>query len=278
MLFASAVKGDGCEEDFSPCTCTPFPIEDSVINVECDQVSSDEIVEAFSRNTTTNLIRLFLKLSDNSSHLPADLLGENRAEEIDLTCMNRDFDLTVDRDAFRNSASSLLSLFIFDCPLSATEFVFLTGFQVINYFQILNSTFPSLGDLPKLPSLYELIISECSDFTEWGKPDLTSLVEFRLGYNLLGDQTVDEILDSILAMSSDPSLQTLILQNNNLTRIPESVHLFPNLTDLNMDGNTIPIIKAGSITFGTADFVYLRLEDLSMAAIEPGAFQGFETE
>lgn len=273
LLLTPSVRGDGCQEDFSPCTCTPF--EESVINVECIEVASADIKEAFRRTSTTNYIRLFLTLSGNSSQLPSDLLGDNRAQEVDLTCTNRNFDVKVDRFAFRNSAWSTLDLLVFGCSLSQLEFAFLTGYQAIRAIEITNSTFPSLSDLPRLPSLRYLVISDCPGFTTWGKPDLSSVVELRLGDNLLGDQAVDEILNSILAITSRPPLQTLILMNNQLTRIPEMVPLFPNLITLSMDVNTIPVLKAGSLALSAPDIHMLRLEVLSLRTIEPGAFQGF---
>lgn len=272
LLVVVARSEDVCVEDFSPCVCTPFTVEENVVNVVCDQVAAEDIKDAFSRNSTTNLVRLFLTISQNASYLPSDLLGDSRAKEIGLTCIDRDFQLQVDRYAFTDSSKTVSRLEIKGCSIDQLEFSFLTNFTVLNEVDVTNSSFPALSDLPVLPHLRGLVITNCPSFTKWGEPNLSSVVEFWLNQNMLNDEDIDTILRSI--PTANNSLKSLMLFGNNLTRIPEKLHLLNELTTLNLDGNTIPVIPTGSLAFSAPDFHYLRLEGLSLQFIEPEGLSG----
>lgn len=276
MVFTGVVKCiDECiDEDFSPCTCILFTVEENVIVVECEEISSEEIKQVFERNTTSKIIRLFLTLTDTAATLPANLMGENIVREIGLTCLNRDFNLQIDPDAFANSASTVVGFYVNGCSLPQLEFTFLTNFNHLTDIEIENSTFPVMKDLPTLPALKILGISECDNYVEWGLPDLSSLIELKLISDMLSDQAVDDILNSIL-LSYNNSLSILSLVNNSLTRVPDAVHLLPHLTSLNMNENTLSVLPAGSLVFSSGrEMDFLGFDDLSLEKIEPGALQG----
>lgn len=261
-------------EDFSPCTCILFTGEENVIVVECEGISSEEIKEVFERNTTSKIIRLFLTLTDTAATLPANLMGENIVKEIGLTCLNRDFNLQIDPDAFDNSASTVVGFYVDGCSLPQLDFTFLRDFGNLTDIEIKNSTFPVIKDLPVLPALKILLISECDNFVEWGSPDLSSLIELSLYSDMLDDQAIDDILNSISLLVNN-SLSTLNIENNSLTRIPDAVHRLPHLTTLNMNENKISVLPTGSLVFSdNQEISYLGFDSLRLKLIEPGALQG----
>ena len=263
-----------CLEDFSPCACLPF--ETGVINVDCDQVPFTEIQAAFDRTTTTNLIRLFLTLFDTTtSSVPANILGSNRASEIWMTCLNRNFQLLVNGDGFLNSQTTATIVAMEGCSLDQINLAFLNNFSALYELIIRNSTFPAMSTLPALPSLYRLIVSNCQNFKTWGNPSLGSVHELYVHSNNLGDDVVSGILSSLL--SSSNSLESLYLQSNALTKVPDAVRSFTKLSTLNLNDNLIPVITTGSLAFSVPEVRYVRLEGISLNTIQAGAFQGIVT-
>lgn len=271
-LLKTDPRADECLEDFSPCTCLPF--ETGVINVECDQIPYTDVLAIFDRTTTTNEIRLFLTLSENTASIPANLLGANKAKDISLECLNRNFEVQVNVDAFRNSQTIGLLFMINGCSLNQMSLAFLSNFGMLNNLIITNSTFPNMSTLPALPSLYRLIVTNCQGFTTWGNPALGSVHELYLNSNSLGDTVVSGILSNILASSN--SLESLYLHSNSLTRVPDAIRSFSMLSTLDLNDNEIPVVTTGSLVFSAPVVKYVRLEGVSLNTIQSGAFQGNE--
>lgn len=259
-----------CTEDFSPCSCIIF--EEGVINVECDQIAFADIQSAFALTTTTNLIRLFLTVGDSLASVPTNLLGENKAKEISITCLNRNFRLLIERDSFRASAAQNELTAFQGCELTQLDFSFLNNFQIINELSVTNSTIASLSTLPVLSSLTRLIVANCEGFQSWGNPSVTSIRELYLNNNFLSDRAVITVLDSIAASSN--SLEALYLQGNSLTRVPDQISAFSSLNTINLNGNVIPSIATGSLSFRTPQVQSVRLEGVELSTIQPGAFSG----
>ena len=197
-----------------------------VVNIDCYLVPLDDIKSSFESTNTTDLIRFVITLTSESANIPADLLGNNKAQEISLTCSSSTPELNVDANAFSSSQMSASSLNLRNCNLKQVDFSFLSGFETLYEIIITESTFPvTLNTLPALQSLYYLIISNSHGYQSWGNPDLTNLHELYLQNNLLNDDAVAEILNSISTLPNN-SLEVLQLAMNKLTRIPDAVHLF----------------------------------------------------
>ena len=65
-----------------------------------------------------------------------------------------------------------------------------------------------------------------------------------------------------------------MLENNQLTRIPSEIPLFPKLYELGLSvGNRITTVPSASLSF-TAQVAYLFLNSIAINVIQPGAFQG----
>ena len=265
---------DACSEDFSPCTCQQD--EANIIDVECDQVSFEEIKAAFQSTTTNKLIRFSLTISqEETPNIPANLLGTNQADQISISCPSRsDSRLLIDENAFVFSSPVATIVQIENCQIDELNFLFLAGFQSLYELAITYSTFPiTLDSLPLLPSLHILTISGCTDFQDWIAPsDISSLRELQLNDDLLGETNLEIILNHFLMFNID--LRGLSLNNNSLTRVPEIAFSFENLHRFSLNGNTIQVLLSGSLIFTAPAVVYLGLENLSLDTIEIDAIQG----
>jgi Leucine-rich repeat (LRR) protein len=106
-------------------------------------------------------------------------------------------------------------------------------------------------------------------------PDLTPsiLKALFLNGNQMDDTMGAKLLDSIIATPTI-RLSTLRLNSNRLTRIPtQQITSFPELQNLYLDDNVIPVLETGSLTF-LFPVSILSLSSASINTIEPNAFQG----
>ena len=99
-----------------------------------------------------------------------------------------------------------------------------------------------------------------------------------LGRNL-GDSRISEILDAFLLndnISSSSALGEIELDLNQLTRVPDQIKYFPQLTLVSLDFNLITSLDSVAFNFTDAanPIRYLGLASNQLATIAPGAFQG----
>ena len=134
---------------------------------------------------------------------------------------------------------------------------------------------------PHLPALWRLEMSSSTGLEERTIVDsstasslsLPMLREFYLQDNQLSDATVEGIFQSLLPDSRD-SMWFLVLENNRLNRIPDSLpEKFPTLGVLRMTNNGVTELKNGSLTFPKTTIApFLFLGDNFIDFIEPGTF------
>ena len=89
--------------------------------------------------------------------------------------------------------------------------------------------------------------------------------------------SISEILANITGIAD--SIGDLQLDNNDLTKVPDEIRLFNQLTSVELTGNKITSISSGAFDIQTeseAVKLYLDNND-ALTEIKPGAFQG-ETE
>ena len=263
-----------CIEDFSPCSCQQE--EGNLVTVECNQVAFEDVLTAFERTNTNQLIRFSLNISpDDTPSIPKNLLGTNQADQIYINCPSRsDSHLQIDENAFVYSSPVASAVQIENCQIDELNFLFLAGFQSLTDLSITHSTFPvTFETLPLLPSLRALTISGCTNFQNWIAPnDISSVRELRLDDNLLGEENLATILSYFLA--SNIEIEGLFIDSNSLTSVPDIAFSFENLHSLSISGNTIPVLPSGSLIFNVPEVFYLGLENLSLDTIESDAFQG----
>jgi hypothetical protein len=103
-----------------------------------------------------------------------------------------------------------------------------------------------------------------------GRDGLTLYVECS-NHNL-DDTKISTILNSFLAPGISP-LGGLILTNNQLTKIPDQLKQFTQLTYVDLDENKISSLTAGTLSF-TARIDAINLGFNQLTTIAPGAFDG----
>ena len=90
----------------------------------------------------------------------------------------------------------------------------------------------------------------------------------------MSDDVVDGILDVIVS-SAAGSLNLLSLAHSNLTRVPEAVRNFSQLTSFDMNLSSIEVLTAATFTF-SVDAFSVSFFSTQLKIIQPGAIQGNE--
>ena len=201
--------------------------------------------------------------------------------------------MIIDRAAF-----SLLTkiradtLNILNCDLNKLNWGFLTGFAYLKVLNIENSnnfpdtfyTFPSAS----LVSLSYLTLKTLSDMDKFYftnikyppplKNGLKSLsIEGIVYPNVLVDVSIQNFLAKWITPSSRKTLIGLLLDNNNLLKIPSEVAQYENLTGAYFFSNAQPwVIQTNAFNFSknTSYQRTLRIDNSRIKSIQPGAFQG----
>lgn len=272
VLTVSFTTAQNCLEDYSPFECTLYG--DGTISVDCDQVPVRDVQIVFNRTTTRDLYRLDWTLL--SEPIPSDVLSDKRAIIIRLACpFASSGALVMDPLALRATGGYTNELYISDCDLGRLDFAFLSGFTRLLILGISSSSnVHTFSTLPPLPALKELSIFDCSGLESLTTvPGLASvhLENLKLNSNGLSDGPVDVVLDSINASA----LTRLSLNDNRLTRIPGKVVQLPQLAQLYMSDNAIPLLQTGSLAFPLGQRVdAIYLPSVGLESIEPGTFQG----
>ena len=88
----------------------------------------------------------------------------------------------------------------------------------------------------------------------------------------LDDAKISSILNSFLAPGMSP-LGALILTNNQLTKIPDQLKQFNQLTYVDLDKNKIPSLAAGALSL-TAKIGTINVGFNQLITIAPGTFVG----
>ena len=87
------------------------------------------------------------------------------------------------------------------------------------------------------------------------------------------DDKISQILQAYLATPGVSPLSFLQLQYNQLSRVPQEIHLFPQLNYVNLEYNNIENVQTAAFNF-TATLYQLYLSSNPLVTIEPDAFAG----
>ena len=115
--------------------------------------------------------------------------------------------------------------------------------------------------------------------------DKPGTVQFTCGYLIIaqgeqllhkvsGDSIVSELLDTFLTTKNVSPLTHLVLQLNNLTRIPHQIRKFHQLGSIVLNNNEIKSIDSGAFNFTGITAKLINVEVNGLETIAPGAFQG----
>ena len=269
------------EADYLPCICADGP-EGKYVG--CFNVPIDDVTAIFRNPNTESYQRVRLNLNSTDEMIPADVLNSRTVSSLEIHCPNLvSYQLQVDPAAFRPSSGVMTSLEIANCDLMKTDFSFLSGFSNLEQitFTSCSNFQPSLSTLPALSGLVDLAIHQ-----SYGLREITSfpklsrgLKAFRLFGNAetsaLNDAAAKRFLDWILE-SSSATLETLQLNYNVLTEVPEQIPSFTSLSSLSLQNNFIALVRQCSLVF-TAPVKTFLLHSNKLRTIQPGAIQGLSS-
>lgn len=249
----------------------------------CNNVDVAAIKSVFFNTVAKNLYSISLTATDaGSAALPADLLNDKVAQRISLGCpvnVVPKLQLTIDPATFEFTRRTTTYFSIRDCDLSSqTDMTFLNEFSVLNELRIeRTNNINSFSTLPAItmPALKTLAITNCTGLNSAGFPNLTPalLERLNLNGNALTDTEAANILFALGASSSVSSLLELSLANNALTKVPRATS-FSKLSSYDISGgSTINFVSQSSLLF-TNPMTFIGLKDLSITAMEGGAFSG----
>lgn len=267
-----------CPEDYSPCACD---LTANGLEVTCVDLPLTDVIDVFFRTQSLFLFSVSLATSATGSIvLPPDLLSDKRAQNIRLNCPSAaspKLSVTIDAASFKFTRFNTTRFEIHDCDLTGqTDMKFLSGFGVLNTLHLENTlNVDAIAYLPSLPALKELAVVNCTGLGNVAFPDLTParLEQLHLDGNGLSNEAVANILISLGSSSSAISLKLLSLANNALTKIP-MIASFSQLITYELSNNAVPFMSLSTLIFGSA-VNFVGLKNISLAAIEGDAFQGF---
>nr|CAH0099485.1 unnamed protein product [Daphnia galeata] len=271
-------RAETCPEDYSPCSCS---VASGGLKIVCSEVSVQDVIDVFNRTTARDLDTFGLQWTRTpleSVTIPADLLGGSRAKLIGVYCPSKvvpRVPLRMDDNAFRLSRDYADTFLTFYCDFSQQlDLEFLAGFNNLVILEIgLATELQAIGRLPTLPALTTLHVMDSTGLVEF--PDLTPsiLKALFLNGNQMNDTMGVKLLDSIIATPT-VQLSTLRLNSNRLTKIPtQQINSFPELQNLYLDDNEIPVLETGSLSL-LFPVSILSLSAASINTIEPNTFQG----
>ena len=271
-------RAETCPEDYSPCSCS---VASGGLKIVCSEVSVQDVIDVFNRTTARDLDTFGLQWTRTpleSVTIPADFLGGSRAKLIGVYCPSKvvpRVPLRMDDNAFRLSRDYADTFLTFYCDFSQQlDLEFLAGFNNLVILEIgLATELQAIGRLPTLPALTTLHVMDSTGLVEF--PDLTPsiLKALFLNGNQMNDTMGVKLLDSIIATPT-VQLSTLRLNSNRLTKIPtQQINSFPELQNLYLDDNEIPVLETGSLSF-LFPVSILSLSAASINTIEPNTFQG----
>ncbi len=272
MLLGSIGPTDAV--DCGNCFCS----EDVVTgyqNVICLGVPFTEIQNTFTAGNTgfVNINRFDIVPKIGDTQIPAGLLGIHKALIIHLASCGNNL-MEIDRNAFQSSASTMEEFVVYDCNVASLVWTFLDSFTSVNLLQLEGAiNIQSLGNLPSLPSLKRLSITDCKGFSSLNFPG-SSLGGMQ---NLIMTENVeltDGKAESILATLNGASkLEIVSLKNSpSITAIPNTLANLVALHSLDVSLCDINFISSGSLSF-SADFKLLDLTKNFLSDISDDSFE-----
>jgi hypothetical protein len=93
----------------------------------------------------------------------------------------------------------------------------------------------------------------------------------------LTDDRASEILDIFLTSSRVSPVSILEMASTLMTRVPDQIQQFTQVTGIDLDFNHITAVEAGSFNFtdGVNNLQFLNMADMHLETIAPATFQGY---
>ncbi|XP_046461361.1 uncharacterized protein LOC124207782 [Daphnia pulex] len=229
LLLGSIGRTDAV--DCGNCFCSA-DVDTGYQNVICLGIPFTEIQNTFTGNTGfVNINRFDMVPKIGDTQIPAGLLGIHTARIIRLASCG-DKLMTIRRNAFQSSATTMEEFVVYDCNIASLVWTFLDSFTSVNLLQLEGAiNIQSLGNLPSLPSLKWLAVNNCKGFSSLNFPgsSLGGLENLIMTENV---ELTDGKAESILAtLNGASNLEIVSLKNKPIDhRHPEYVGQFSRFT------------------------------------------------
>ena len=266
------------EPTYAPCTYRADPFPDK-LSIECGPLipRAALITTGFARaktNVTTHeLVHIRLRIFNE---IPTDLFGlRSNTRNIQISCPDTTFNVTINPTAFRSSRSTALQVSIEKCDLRQVDWSWLNNFNVLESLHLSSSSLVNLQTMPMLPSVTALYVLFCGDFVELHSPKQTpNLNRLQIDYSY---NVSNEVLDGIVSAAAGPygdTLEILSLVANQMTRIPSAIGSFTRLQSLHLEHNMIHTLPTGSLHLSSTALSNVWLSNNNLKTIQSGAFKG----
>jgi len=207
--------------------------------------------------------------------VPADFVaGKTFNGLLGLRCQIANYILKVDESAF-STGNAFQTVEINGCNLAQQpDFGFMSNFMQLKQIILQRaSNINSFGGIPSQSSLNQITIFGSSGLENLddARVSLPGLKILWLNGNTFTDFSAERTLNS-LAGASFNSLNQLRLDENRLTVVPPTVHLFTRLDNLYIGGNQIRVVTDGALWFPNTSNVTVFVDTNVIERIEAGAF------
>ena len=117
-------------------------------------------------------------------------------------------------------------------------------------------------------------ISPCICAENGSKPGTIFLL---CGNNNLTDDRASEILDVFLTSSRVSPVSVLEMALTLMTRVPDQIQQFTQVTGIDLNFNNIATVEAGSFNFtdGVNNLQFFNMANMNLETIAPATFKGF---
>ena len=281
-------------EDYLPCCCYQVAYQSS--NIMCRLTSIKKVEEAFQRTRPSDIDTLHIYPTFYNALLEKNIFGnKHRFKKIYLTNEDKEKDrfnpeiqlshlfiypeIHMEAFASSNTRSFTTEFIIIDQNMELLKFNFLKDFNQLNTLKIVDSKKVHLSDLPELPNLIRISISNSSFKENWwiNLPSLIKgILDLYLDYNELDDEAAGWILQWIVMGPSRDTLRCIDLSGNTLTKIPHQLKLFSHLKNIKLQDQNppgfgfIPKISLPIYSVNTLD-----VSSTYLTYIEPEAFESW---
>ena len=257
---------------YSPCYCFQYGAD---LDIQCHYTTPERIQAAFELTPYKEHRSLIVYLASNSNFtFIANIISDKKVSEIKIVCTSPTTPPgVIDVNAFRSSEDYTTEFRIEKCDLTNFQLDFLRNFNSLLKVFIADSPMRSLASLPYLPKLNYVAVSNCPGFQTWYSPAQTpSMESISIGQIQAPDEhVIDSLLDVIVYYKD--RLKVLYLIDTGLSRIPEQVKAFTQLTSFRITIDTIPVVTTGALHLASK-LDYLSLLFTSIQTFQVDAFVG----
>ena len=287
VMFSGPCNGifEPCPGNYTPCFCYD-------LWVYCREIPPVTVKSALSRIQTSyfaDMLNHELPITRDGNTLMADLIGNIITfRSIRINCQWHISRLIIDANAFRSTKSVTNELLIKNCDLSQLNWGFISNFTNLKNLYISEND-NVLASFYTLPSASLTRLSYLSLVANTGlnsgflnlslrypEPLKQGLNHLDVTESDLSDFALNCFLIKWITPYSKNTLDYLDISGNNLTKIPNEIRNYHNLTNFYVTFNQQPLtIQKNALNLKKITLDGYKMVRFSrVTSIQPGAFQG----